>query len=338
MFLSIDKNMFPIRSLIIIAGLCLLSGGAGAQVGEGPRGPMHISGQTPLQTRKLDMVPTRPGILREGEWNIALFSGLANRWNNTQNYLIDCEVFQNQFEIGLGVGGNTEIGLEIPVLTRSGGCLDQLIVDFHRMFDLGQAGRTEYPNDQLRMSYINSEGKRVIVLDNDDRKTALGDISFLTRTQVFSGKGRLSPVLFTALLRFPTTSDRDFYGSSGIDGAFGLSSSYQIHPFYIYGTIGYGIYGSGKQYGIALRPYQWTFFGALEWVTGKSSSLVLQQLVNSGMAEDFYDFSRPTYEVTLGLKKNLSQHLMLEFGLLENVFIFDNSIDFGISSALTYHP
>lgn len=338
-YILIDSNhMRQIRVLVILFILCLTALTVRAQAPYEPHGPLHITGQTPLQTRKLDMIPTRPDILSEGEWVATLFSGVANRWNNTNFYVIDDEIFQNQLEIALGVGRRSEIGLNIPVLTRSGGYLDRFIVGFHRLMGLGQADRTSYPFNQLQVNYIDSAGRRVTLLDNNGRKTGLGDVSVIARTTLYSGGGRLSPIIFSALLRFPTASDRGFYGSSGIDGAIGVSSAYRLHPFYLYGTVGYGLYGSGRQYGIGLRPYQWTVFTAVEWASGKSTSFVVQQLINSGIAENFYDFSRPTYEVTLGFKKDLSRHFMIEFGLLENLFIFDNSVDFGVSSAVTYHP
>ena len=105
---------------------------------------------------------------------------------------------------------------------------------------------------------------------------------------------------------------------------------------YLYTTLGYALYGTSNLFGLDLRPFRWTFFAAIEYPVNRNLSLIIQQLSNSGTVSEFGDFSLPTHELTLGVKHAVSQRLVLEFGMIENLFVFRNSIDFGLNFGLKY--
>lgn len=302
-------------------------------------GPLSIVGQSPLQTLRLDMVPSRHTILGYGQMEFSLSNAWTNRWNNTPSFLIDLEMIQNVFAFSIGVGNDNELGFSIPVLTRTGGGLDRFIVKFHDVLNLDQEGRNEYPYDMVGIRQYNIHtGEWETVLDNTDQKTAMGDLSVKFRSQLYRGGGRLRSVLMTALMRLPTSTDRIFYGTGGIDAAFSLSTAHYLRPLFVYTTLGYSVYGSGNIMGVDLSPYQWTLFAAVEWHVSGSFSLIVQQMSNSGVAEDYYDFSQPTHELLIGAKQRVSDRLTLEYGVVENLFIYENSVDFGLSVGLTYRP
>jgi len=304
-----------------------------------PYGPLYITGQTPLQTLRLDIVPTRLDILDYGQAEYSLFNNVTNRWNRTSSYLLDLEVVQNIFIFNLGLGGGFEIGAELPVLSLSGGNMDRFIMDFHDGFGLGQADRSDRPLNAMTVSYMDENGETVVILDEDDRGTIIGDVSVTGKYQLINGNNKwFNTVVVTVLMRFPTATERFYYGSGGIDGAVSLAARHRINPFYLYTTVGYGIYGSGTYFGLDLRPYQWTFFSALEWPVHKRFSLVIQQLVNSGVARGQDSFSDPTWELVLGAKHYIGKGLYLEYGITENLFFFSNSNDFGLSLGMTFLP
>ena len=90
-------------------------------------GPINFTGQTPLQTLRLDIVPTRLDLLSYGQIEISMFNNITNRWNRTSRYLLDLEVSQNIFSFSLGLGGGFEIATELPILSLSGGFLDRFL-------------------------------------------------------------------------------------------------------------------------------------------------------------------------------------------------------------------
>lgn len=304
-----------------------------------PKGPMQIIGQTPLQTMRLNSVPGHYDILQKGRYEFSLYNSWTNRWNDTPQYLLDFEAIQNNFGFAIGLGQRIELGSSIPVISRTGGGMDRVIADFHNLLHIDQMGRTNYPYDRLIVKYYNATtGQWTVLLNNNDRGTALGDASLTFRSQVYRGSGWLRSVLFTGLFRFPTASDRTYYGTGGTDFAFSLGTMHYVKPFYLYTTLGYGRYGSGNALGIELRPYQWTFFGAAEWPVSHHLSFIVQEMSNTGVAKNYYDFSLPTYELLIGAKEQLSDHLMLQYGIIENLFIFENSVDFGLSFGVSYRP
>ena len=322
----------------VITFLMFLSPGAQAGQLAFGKGPMHITGQTPLHTLRLDVVPTRYDILDAGQAEISAFNSLTNRWNVTDHYLLDIEIVQNIVGITVGMSKGTELGVTVPFISFSGGCLDRFIIDFHNRLGLGQAGRIGYPSNSMQVSLIGESGDSLVVLDNNDRKTILGDVSLFARSRIYRGESRLRSLIFTALLRFPTACRRGYYGSGGADGAFSISSSHRINRLFLYTTLGYGIYGSGSLIGLDLRPYQWTLFAALEVPVNKNISVIVQQLSNSGAARDCYEFSKPTHELTIGVKQYVSRRIVLEYGIIENLFSFRNSVDFGLNFSIIYRP
>ena len=58
--------------------------------------------------------------------------------------------------------------------------------------------------------------------------------------------------------------------------------------------------------------------------------------VNTGVAKDFYEFSKATYEVILGCKYRFHQRTVFEFGLIENYVHYDNTPDFGFHFGITH--
>lgn len=329
-----------LSQLIILAVVLFVMMPAVSRGGEPiPKGPLQIVGETPLQTMRLNSVPERHDILSTGRYELSLTNAWTNRWNNTPSFLLDLEVIQDNLGFDIGVGHRMELGLSIPIITRTGGGLDRIIADFHSLLHIDQEGRTDYPYNSMTVRYYNARtGEWSVLLNKNDQGTALGDASLTIRTQIYRGSGWLRSVLFTGLFRFPTASDRTYYGTGGTDFAFSLATMHYMKPFYLYTTLGYGRYGSGNALGIELRPYQLTFFGAVEWPVSRSLSLVIQELSNSGVAMDYYDFSSPTHELLIGAKQRLSNHLTLQYGVIENLFVFENSVDFGLSFGVSYRP
>jgi hypothetical protein len=330
--------MMKLRSTYLLAML-LLGSAVWSNTDLRAKGPLHIVGQTPLQTLRLDIIPTRADLLEKGQTEISLFNSWTNRWNEAEKYLLDVEVIQNIFGVSTGIGNNMEIGIFLPVLTRTGGGLDHFITRFHNQLGLGQSGRDLYPQNSISLSFVdNNSGNKIVILDESDKGTVLGDISVFSRHKIYNGDGWLNSVTATSLLRFPVSNARDYYGSGGVDGAFSFSVVSSLNPLFVYSTIGYGVYGSGSLYGIDLRSYQWTFFAAVEWPASKSLSFIMQQLSNSGTSRSLDGFSKSTHELVFGAKHRISSRILLEYSLMENMYIFDNSIDFGLNMGMTYTP
>lgn len=64
-----------------------------------------------------------------------------------------------------------------------------------------------------------------------------------------------------------------------------------------------------------------------EYLFSNEMSFIVQIAAASATA-DYPEFDSPVVETTLGFKRKLP-YGVLEFGLIENLFFFDNSPDFG---------
>lgn len=92
----------------------------------------------------------------------------------------------------------------------------------------------------------------------------------------------------------------------------------------------YSRFGSEELAGIPMRRHQVFVLSALELPITARWSAVVQELFNTGAARDFYEFSEATHEIVAGVKGEILPHTLFEFGLIENLFKFDNSPDFGL--------
>ena len=68
----------------------------------------------------------------------------------------------------------------------------------------------------------------------------------------------------------------------------------------------------------------------LEYQYTPSLSLIAQYLGSSPVAKDYFAFSGPTHEVSVGFKWHIMRYTTVEFALVENILIFDNNADIGV--------
>ncbi len=77
-----------------------------------------------------------------------------------------------------------------------------------------------------------------------------------------------------------------------------------------------------------------TALGAVEWRYGLRQSMVVQYLVTEGLIDDLGALSELSHEITLGWKRELHPRTVLEIGMIENVYEFDNTPDFGFQFSI----
>ncbi|TNF73278.1 MAG: DUF3187 family protein, partial [Bacteroidetes bacterium] len=65
--------------------------------------------------------------------------------------------------------------------------------------------------------------------------------------------------------------------------------------------------------------------------------LLGQYMFNEAVIKDLGKWSDPSHEINLGFKWKVSRGGTLEFALVENLFTFDNSPDFGIHAGYEQH-
>ena len=95
--------------------------------------------------------------------------------------------------------------------------------------------------------------------------------------------------------------------------------------------------GVGSEYcpadeiaGVQVYKDEWSGLGGITYEYSPTLSLIAQYLASSPVAKEAFAFSKPCHEVSVGLKWRVTAQGILEFAVVENVAIFENSADIGV--------
>jgi hypothetical protein len=218
----------------------------------------------------------------------------------------------------------------IPVVHQFGGVLDGFIEGFHDTFDIGQHDRDKWERNGTSLLYVSRDGK---INDYSDQVpgTFLGNI-------VVGGSYRIRsapPALGLHLLcKLPTSNMEDGWEQNGIDTTIQMSLAWHHGSFFGYHGAGITFYGSSGIDELELERHRYSMLNTFEYMLSPTFSL-LAHLVAASPAADYPELDNPVVELTLGFKKRMGRG-MLEFGLIENLFFYDNSPDIGVHVAYTF--
>ena len=98
----------------------------------------------------------------------------------------------------------------------------------------------------------------------------------------------------------------------------------------MFGGLGFQYCPADDIAGLELHREEWAGLAGLEYQYTLALSLVAQCLGSSPVAKDYFAFSDPTHEVSVGFKWHIMRYTTVEFALVENILIFDNSADIGV--------
>lgn len=260
----------------------------------------------------------------------------SNIWaNGGMDYLLDFESLDSSASIAHGVSDVLQVEVEIEDRSRFGGLMDGFIQGFHDLFSIDQNGRDEVPRGDFDFDLRPGAGRPRISLDDGDRGSFSRNAIVTVQHNVTCGKGAGPAFSYALTARFPLSEAKDLEGGSSTDLGISISASRRFGKFYAYETLSVARFGKTRFRGIELRRDQISTLTALEWRFLPTMSFVLQYLLSEGAADDLGPFSRPSREITIGLKGEVARGTVLEVGLLENVITHDNSPDFGLHLAVS---
>jgi hypothetical protein len=210
--------------------------------------------------------------------------------------------------------------------------MDRAIQGFHDLFDIAQSGRDRVDRHRHRFWVEGLGGEPAVDLGNGDQGTFTRSVMLTLQHTLTCGTASWPALSWSASAR------ASLDGSEGLEGrrldvALSVAAARRFGDFYVYLTLGYAWYGSERYFGVELDSTQLTALAAWEWRFAPRMSLILQYLRTEGAALDIPPFSEPSNEIVAGWKWEATTGGVLEVGLLENIFTFDNSPDFGIHVA-----
>lgn len=319
---------------------------AGTAAGQSPRdwatspavglGPLRLRAQSPLAILRLTPTPETPATLLGGQWQAELLTS----WNNyfdydPARYTIDAEMLRFTLAGAYGVTSRLELGASLPLSYRGGGILDRFIENFEGWLRVPNEDRKRAPRNRFLILIRGSDG-RVFERSGRDSGWGIEDGTMSARYQLARGSETTPALTASFVLKLPVGREASLFSSGGYDVAGGLSAGQRLGRFNAYASAVAIHYATTEMVGVRLRPNQLSLFTGVEFRRSTRTSWLLQALVTSPGAETFGDFSKNTYEITVGLKHLLSPDLLVEASLLENLFIFDNSPDVGFHVGLVW--
>lgn len=246
------------------------------------------------------------------------------------SFLVDMETVSFNPRISVKLSDRLRVDATIPVVHQCGGVLDGFIEGFHDTFGIGQHNRDKWERNGTYLIYVSPKGE-IIDSSRDIPGTYLGNM-------VIGGSYRLKDagpaVGLNMLCKLPTANMEDGWQQNGIDLTLQTSLAWNNGSFNGYHGIGLTFYGSEGVQELKLKKKRYTLLNTVEYMLSPSFSL-LAHLVAASPTADYPELDNPVVELTIGFKKRLGKGV-LEFGLIENLFFYDNSPDIGVHAAYTF--
>ena len=297
-------------------------------------GPFLVKSLSPFQILYPEPGPDIPRRPRAGRVAAQTSITRANYWCYSENeYLIDGELLYCMNRIEYDITNRCTISLEVPAGMTISGSLDTMIEDFHDTFGLGQAERDRFESGASDFWINLPDGTRYSPPPFADGMTARGTEVAL---YYMISEGSLNrPAVFlggTLLNSAPSVPE---HPAGDTDVGLMLALNKGLGRWIIYSNFSIAYRPEETASALHINTWRGSLMLAAEWRHTADSSFIVQYLVSSPTVRDLYEFDRPTHECVVGLKKVFNRTYTLECGILENLFIFSNSPDFGLHVGLS---
>jgi hypothetical protein len=244
-------------------------------------------------------------------------------------FVLDGETLRAALDLRLGLARRLEAGLEIPLLSHSGGFLDSLIEGYHERLDLPDGGRPAFARDRFRAGYV-GDGESIF-FDHAPGGVRLGDLVISVRGALLAGKGRWPGVTGTLSLKLPTGDADRLHGSGSADYAASIQLTRRIARSTLHAGYAHTFIGDWEiAPSLPLRDSR-SLFAACAFPAGGSTTLAIQVLRSSGPFphREGGDLGRTAQEIVVGLRHRLPGGSLLEWGIIENLSRDSNTPDIG---------
>jgi uncharacterized protein DUF3187 len=296
-------------------------------------GPLDIRSSSPGQSLRLSMPVLGPAMINPG-WGVNLIAGTNNVWLNENGYLFDYELFDGYFSVTYGLNEYFGIIGFIDHRYYWGGIMDGFIETGHDLLHIGQNGRDEWPKNKTYYMLKDSEGEILYSSDSinsDLENTGIG-IGF--NYILTNGDQQWFPaVSFGGILRYGMNGPKN--PEKPIDFGLQIGLSKRLGDrWLIYGHVGYEQYNQNKFiYGDVVKDFKSGAFSGLisiAWNLRPNIPIYLQYNIHEGVIENLGVFKDPVHELNIGVKWQLNDTSIIQFGLVENVISMHNSNDLGL--------
>jgi len=324
-----------LRRLLAASFFCtVLSVGSWSDANAAPDwSPLQIRNYNPFALPFAAPQLSRPGVLAHGENAFGVTTQISNTFSsdesNDERIRIDGEVTAFNFRFRRGFRDRWEVGLDVPVLHHSGGFLDSTIDRFHSAFNLSNVRDDEDNRSELLYSY---SANGVEQLHMDSENTGIGDIT-LSVARAIGASDERTRTRLQAQIKLPTGDSDRFRGSDAMD----LSLIAQ-HGRALTATTHLGMYAGASYLGkgdiLSDKQRRWAGYGGINfgWHVASALTLKIQLDANTAFFEntDLREIGNASYIVGIGGSLRTARYGTLDIGVVENVFVHETGVDFGL--------
>ncbi|MEM9103499.1 MAG: DUF3187 family protein [Pseudomonadota bacterium] len=142
------------------------------------------------------------------EWSNSFYTATANN----ELLFIDGESYRTTASAFYGLSHHWELGIELPYVAHTGGVLDNAIETWHDWFDLPNADREDFPQDEIAFIYRRN-GEDIFNLN--DSANGMGGLTFHVGYQWYR-QGQ-EAIAWRSGVKLPTGNAEKFTDSEGTD-------------------------------------------------------------------------------------------------------------------------
>ncbi|MFT7676929.1 MAG: thioredoxin-related protein [Planctomycetota bacterium] len=296
-------------------------------------GPLDIQSQAPGHVLRQGIAPRAPSTLAKGQREFSLGTTAVSVWNYDEGaFKLDYGSLHSTLALAYGISDTWMVELEYSELTRTASWLDPITDEFHSIFGFGDSGRADFPSKDNDI-FIAATDSNPAVFDSDSGSYAR-DIGLTFQNNVTCGSESMPALAWALTVRGHTGGEVELTGSSPFSGSLSVSASRRFaQDHYAYGGLSYSVHGLDSWSGLPLAKNTLAGLLAYEWQYKTRRAFLFQVMISEGVARNLEPFNHPSYEIHLGWKRELSPGAVLEWGIVENAIIADNSPDFGLHLA-----
>jgi hypothetical protein len=253
-----------------------------------------------------------------------------------QTVRLDGEVWRTAGRARYGLGGKTDLEVELAVVFASSGLMDSFIDDFHNLFGFPEAGRENAEEDQYRMR-LRREGELIYELEED--RVGFGDVPIIVTHQVREENPGGPAVAVRAGVELPTGSEDRGFGNGKLDWGVGSLMERSLGRWTMTAAVDVLVPGTPDAFergGVELNEILSLQVGG-EYRWNNHLSLLGQLFWTSRMTDDYSieEFNREIFDLGLGMAYDWNGGPRLYFAIQEDM-VAATGPDFGVILGLSW--
>ena len=293
------------------------------------RGPFRLSTQYPFVATHLSFAPDTPQVLDVHESSL----DVLGTWSSTSvledGYAADAESAEALLGYARGLGGGIQIALDLPLVWRGGGRLDDSIDKWHKFFSLPRGDRRALGSNDFKLSGNNQDGSK---FDLSAAGMSLGNAVLRTRFLVAGGSTHQPALSYELGAGLPTA--RGDFGQRGIDLSQALLASIREGGLIFYSGAAHIWYSDTEISGLHYAANHGEGFVGIEYEATSALSLILSTSLASAIVKEVTNHPDLSVYLDLGAKYELDGGRTLGIGLRENPFPGDGTTDVTVFAGL----